>query len=232
MGRTILVGDVHGCRAELEELLVRVGHAAGDRVVSVGDTVARGPESAGVLKLLRSVGGQLVRGNHEEKILRWHTARKGGGRVEPLSGTHLQVARSLTPDDWLMIAASPLYLDLPEHDVRVVHAGVVPGLPIERQARDVLLTIRSLDDAGEAVEQAGPVPWGSRYRGPPHIVFGHHAQPRPQLHPDATGIDTGCVYGGSLTAVVLHEGQKVPPIADRAAVLVSVAARRRYFQGK
>ncbi len=131
-----------------------------------------------------------------------------------------------------MLASAPLWVDLPEHDLRLVHAGVVPGVAIEAHDPMVLMTVRSLDASGEPREQGGAVPWGSRYRGSPHVVHGHHAQPRPQFHPDATGLDTGCVYGNSLTAMVLAEGQRVPPVQEREQVLVSVPARRRYTQAR
>jgi hypothetical protein len=66
------------------------------------------------------------------------------------------------------------------------------------------------------------------YQGPPHIVFGHNARQVPQLHLDATGIDTACVYGGALTALVLPAGTEPPRLADRRDALVSVRARRVY----
>ena len=78
--------------------------------------------------------------------------------------------------------------------------------------------------------QAVSVLWGKRYSGPPHIVFGHNAAPGLQLHPWATGLDTGCVYGGRLTAMVLADGQRVPgTIAARRDVLVSQPARRVWY---
>src|SRR5438105_1258025 len=75
MGRTIIVGDVHGCRAELERLLDRVRFGGGDCLVFVGDIVARGPDSLGVLDVVRRTGAVLVRGNHEEKLVAWRRSR-------------------------------------------------------------------------------------------------------------------------------------------------------------
>ena len=233
MGRTILVGDVHGCLAELEKLLDRGALCSGDRLIFVGDLIARGPRSAGVIALCRRLGATVVRGNHEEKLLLWRQAKKAReDSCEPLGAMHLQVARELCADDWAFLEATLLWCDLPDHDLWVVHAGVLPGLPLAQQPRRALLTMRSIGEMGEPLVRAGSVPWGCRYLGPRHVVFGHHAQPRPQLHPFATGIDTGCVYGGSLTAMVLHPGQRVPPICDRSAVLVSVDAQRRWFGGR
>jgi hypothetical protein len=88
--------------------------------------------------------------------------------------------------------------------------------------------MRCLDADGDPIEKRGDALWGIRYPGPPHVVFGHNAMTDPQIHPAATGLDTGCVYGGRLTALVLAEGAPPPPAKDRAAALVSVRARRAY----
>ena len=69
--RTVIVGDVHGCRRELEQLLERIRFSNGDRLVFVGDLVARGPDSLGVLDIVRRTGALVVRGNHEQKLLDW-----------------------------------------------------------------------------------------------------------------------------------------------------------------
>ena len=63
--RTLIVGDIHGCREELEDLLEESGWEDGDQLVSVGDLVAKGPDSRGVLRLFRELDGLAVRGNHD-----------------------------------------------------------------------------------------------------------------------------------------------------------------------
>jgi hypothetical protein len=237
--RTIIVGDVHGCRSELEALLDRVGFASGDRLIFVGDLVARGPDSLGVLDVARRTGAVVVRGNHEQKLLDWRDARTAWMRGEaaaklPIGRMHRDIARSLRPVDWKLLETAPLFVDLPEHGARVVHAGVVPGLAIESQNPQTLMRIRTVRvssrEARSKRDKAVNVLWGKIYVGPPQVVFGHNAAPGLQLHPWATGLDSGCVYGGHLTAMVLADGQKIPRgLTARRAVLVSEPAQRIWF---
>jgi hypothetical protein len=138
--------------------------------------------------------------------------------------------RALSEEDFATLKALPLWLDLPGHGVRVVHAGVEPGVPIEAQEPTTLTAIRCVTRKGKPVFTRGGTPWGAVYTGPPHIVFGHNADSEPQVHPWATGIDTGCVYGGRLTAMVLEEGQPPPPPSAREEVLASVRARKAYVK--
>jgi hypothetical protein len=231
MGRTIIVGDVHGCRDELEVLLDRTAFSTGDRLVFVGDLIARGPDSLGVLDIARRTGAIIVRGNHEEKLLHWRKARRAWMRGEsrtdvPLGRIHREIARALRPVDWTLLATAPLSYDLPDHGIRVVHAGVVPGVPFQMQTPETLLHIRTVPRA----RGKDRVLWGARYAGPPHIVFGHNAAPGLQFHAWATGLDTGCVYGGALTAIVLAQDQRLPrTITARKQLLVSQPAARVYF---
>lgn len=228
MRRTIIVGDVHGCRVELEALLDQVHFDYGDLLVFVGDVVAKGPDSLGVLDIVRRTGAILVRGNHEDRVLDY---RRNPANAQ-LGKNHREVAESLREHDWTILEASPLYHDLPEHEARVVHAGVVPGQPIEKQSLQTLLTVRSIDAKGQPSDRAQGQPlWGELYKGPPHVVFGHNAVTGLQLHPWATGLDTGCVYGGRLAAIVLGENEKIPKrAADREKMLVFEPARRVYAE--
>lgn len=226
--RTVIVGDVHGCTAELGELLAAIGFRPGaDRLVFVGDVVVRGPDPHGALEAVRRAGARLVRGNHEEKLLAWRH------RHEPLGPDHAHLAAALSSEEWRQLEATPYWVDLPEHGIRVVHAGVVPGRPVEETTPHALVRMRTVDDEGRWSDSpdAGPL-WGSGYAGPPHVVFGHNARPEPQLHAWATGIDTGCVYGGRLTALVLRKDQPMPRGEDVRALLVSVPAARKYYGGR
>jgi hypothetical protein len=251
MGRTVIVGDVHGCAAELEALLDRVGFESGDTLVFVGDLLARGPDSLGVLDVARRTGAIVVRGNHEQKLLAWRAARRAwledpfvhaGDRYErralkqearPLGKIHRDVAKALRPVDWTLLHNSVFWLDLPEHGVRVVHAGVDPRVRWERQERAHLIGIRTVPSSAKTRHLGRHVLWGKLYAGPPHVVFGHNAAPGLQLHPWATGLDTGCVYGGRLTAMVLREGERVPrAYVRRERLLVSEPARRIYFDAE
>jgi hypothetical protein len=240
MRRTVIVGDVHGCAGELEELLEKVRYAEGkDQLVFVGDLVARGPDSVGTLDLARRLRARITRGNHEERLLAWR--RRG----KPLGPDHERVVERMSEEHWNLLESMPLWIELPEHGLLVVHAGVVPGQRLEETPPEAILKIRTLRGArrGKAADvasnhaqwsdepDAGPL-WGERYTGPPHVVFGHNARPEPQLHPWATGLDTACVYGGRLTAVVLEEGEPMPRGAAVRPRLTSVAAMRKYYAGK
>ncbi len=237
MDRAIIVGDVHGCSLELRALLDRVGYVRGsDTLVFVGDLIARGPDSLGVLDLVRETGGIVVRGNHEDRLLAWRRAMQARARGEfalapDLGRLHGEIARSLREEDWALLEATPVTWLLEQNKTLVVHAGLVPGIPLEQQDPAMMMRIRSVGTRGEARDHGGATPWGARYVGPPHVVFGHAASLDAQVHPFATGVDTGCVYGGYLTAMVLTGGEEPPPVADRMRVLTSVPARRRYFDG-
>lgn len=192
----------------------------------MGDLVARGPDSHAVLALVEELDAIAVRGNHEEKVL---ACRRGDRAPDE----HRRLADTLSKHEWSLLEGMPLWLDLPEHGLRVVHAGVVPGQSIERMPPEALLTMRALDGRGRWTDKKDARPlWGERYVGPPHVVFGHNALPAPQLHVWATGIDTGCVYGNRLTALVLGGREPMPRGHAARAKLASVPARHRYHSDR
>jgi hypothetical protein len=135
----------------------------------------------------------------------------------------------LSDEDWETLAKMPLFVSLPHHQLVVVHAGIDPAVPIAQQDHWVLTHLRSFDDQGAPSHRDGERSWAAGYSGTNHVVFGHNALRGLQLHAHATGLDTGCVYGGRLTALVLNVDEEVPPPELRMDAIVSVPARRKYF---
>jgi hypothetical protein len=206
--RTFVVGDVHGCLTELEALLAKAGFTAGarseDQLVLAGDLVARGPDSQGVVQLARERGALAVLGNHDAHLLAVHSGHSA--KLSRLKPKHLALAESMGPADWEYLRALPLFLEFPELNTVIVHAGLLPAVPLAEQPREVLLNLRSFDARGQPSTRVdGGVPWASRWVGPRRVVFGHDALRGLQRYPLALGLDTGCVYGNALSGVWLPE---------------------------
>jgi len=216
--RTLIVGDVHGCREELQDLLQESGWDEDDKLVLVGDLVAKGPDSLGVIRLVRELGAEATRGNHDQHCLNWWDAKIAGLPLPKLKPAHQRVADELEAADWQWLADRPLWLELPEHEALVVHAGLRPGVPLDEQDPRDLMNMRSIlanGAASKSVEEG--TPWAALWPGPTLVVFGHDAVRGLQTYPHAVGLDTGCVYGGWLSGLWL-------PGRD----LVTVPARGTY----
>jgi serine/threonine protein phosphatase 1 len=172
-----VVGDVHGSRASLEALLETIGLNDDDLVVFVGDLVRKGPDSPGVIDIVRDDPRLVsVRGNNEQKIVR--------GDTNP---------------DWLRDGDRAYLESLPVvisfDDALVVHGGIDPERSLEEHTIDDVLTMRAPHGDG----YNGPF-WYDDYDGPYRVFFGHTVHDRPLEREYAVGLDTGCVYGGTLTA--------------------------------
>ena len=203
MGRTIFIGDIHGCYDELTQLLEKLRLQHDDRVVAVGDLTVKGPKSAEVLDLFANDSRfASVVGNHDLALVRhW------GDKKTPLNKAQAKAFKELnTKDDryFLFLASLPFYIDLDSHVV--VHAGVRPAIPLQKQSSDDLVELRTLGEDRTAREGT---PWYEAYEGPTKVMFGHWPAPQPRVAKHAIGLDTGCVYGGHLTAYVLETGEFV-----------------------
>ncbi len=232
--RTLVVGDVHGCLAELEELLRTAEHVPGrDRLVFLGDLLDRGPDPVGVLRRVRELRAECVLGNHEEKHVRYaaHEARRNDDHGYRIPMKRFDARRAaehaeLTHDDLVWLSRLPRVLPLGGGWV-AVHAGFIPGLAIAAQPPDWTIRLRYVDAAGTPVPRArgdarepGIRPWAAAWTGPESVVYGHFPQrldvpkrddPAPGVA--CLGIDTGCVYGGRLTALVLP-GEEIVQVAS------------------
>jgi protein phosphatase len=257
-----VIGDIHGCRAELETLLAELGyaieyddvrraigarHPEGRRIVFVGDLVDRGPDTPGVLRLAMGMvaGGNAfcVPGNHENKLLRAMRGRNvqiTHGLAESLAQLDKEPAEFRKEvEDFLDGLISHYVLD--GGNLVVAHAGIT-----ERYIGRASGRVRSFclygDTTGETDEFGLPVryPWANDYRGKAVVLYGHTPVPTPEWINNTLCLDTGCVFGGRLTALRYPERELVSvpaaavyyapakpfPTNETAAVASDGAARR------
>ncbi|MEY9939758.1 polynucleotide kinase-phosphatase [Streptacidiphilus sp. MAP5-3] len=232
-----IVGDIHGCRSELVTLLGRLGyevlrdaegravdavHPQGRTAVFVGDLVDRGPDTPGVLRLVMGMvaaGHALcVPGNHENKL----------GRA--LSGRKVTVSHGLQESLDQLAAEPPEFVqrvrdfigDLISHylldDGRLVvcHAGL-PEKYHGRTSGRVRSHALYGDTTGETDEYGLPVryPWAEEYRGRALVVYGHTPTPVANFLNNTICLDTGCVFGGTMTALRYPERELVEVPAEQ-----------------
>ncbi|CAM9180383.1 unnamed protein product [Chrysoparadoxa australica] len=222
--RVIAIGDVHGCIDELQELIRLVDYSPGDLLLFLGDLVAKGPDSVGVIQMARELGAIGVRGNHEYEVLRWHHIITSGEEIPPSAAAseHYEIAKRLSPEDIAWLKSCPWYLHSRDLDALFVHAGFVSGIRLPRQNPRLMMNMRSiLPDGTVTSKHFEHWPWARLWDGPLSVYFGHDAERGLQMHEHAVGIDTGCVYGGRLTACILPERR-----------LVSVDAKYEYIKFK
>lgn len=236
--RLILVGDVHGCAAELKALLEQERFDRGrDTLVLVGDLVNKGPCSQEVIRLARETHALCVRGNHDEDLIQAYrgVGKYEGGLKKYKQRALYEVREGGDPDgDMRWLEDLPLSLSFPWMRMVVVHAGLVPGVPLEKQRFEDLLWIRDLKTVeGERVGTKEPgmhtVPWAGEWRGPELVVFGHDSKRMLQQHAHAIGLDTGCCKGHELTALILDP--TLDPHDPSTRRFASVKAKRDYRQG-
>ena len=220
-----IIGDIHGCFDELTALLTKLGYTVnghlvtppeGRKAVFLGDLVDRGPKSPDVLKLVMGMtasGTALsVPGNHDIKLLR------------KLRGKDVQLTHGLA-DTLEQMSAEPQEFtdqvrrfldDLVSHYVLdggrlvVAHAGMKAEMQ-GRGSGKVREFALFGETTGETDEFGLPVrlPWASDYRGSASVVYGHTPVPAPEWLNHTLNIDTGCVFGGRLTALRWPERETV-----------------------
>lgn len=233
--RRIFVGDIQGCLDELQRLLDKVRFdPAGDELHPVGDFVNRGPDSAGVLRLMRSLNAGGVLGNHDLHLF----SCLRGERMPKDRDTFGDVLAAEDRDELVKWLAKRPFVRQWD-DLYLVHAGFHPRWRDPRSKLDKASTKKLTDAAHYAVsvrtcnaegEHGGPEgigtnppyrPWFDFYKPKKHggrrVVFGHWSVRGLVTEDHVIGLDTGCVWGRELTAYIPEE--------DR---LVRVKAKRTY----
>jgi diadenosine tetraphosphatase ApaH/serine/threonine PP2A family protein phosphatase len=202
--RTIIIGDVHGCLDELNDLLERLDLDGSERLIFIGDLINKGPDSKGVYERYQSLGAEVVMGNHELGLLDYYDR----GIDRPF----LVALRSAFGDRFDAFVEDvrtwPLFID--DKDFLAVHGGLVPGQHPRDSDPWLVTSIRTWDGTGDDYRNPENPKWFDLYTGDRLVVFGHWAQLRGVLdHAKVAGLDTGCVYGGKLSALVLPERKVV-----------------------
>lgn len=216
MGRTIVIGDIHGCFDELTDLLELCKLQADDRVVAVGDLIVKGAKNREVLDLfIDDERFSSVIGNHDRALRQyWRGEPIRLTREQKKTCAELEYKRERYAK---YLRALPYFIDLRSH--LVVHAGVRPGVQLKHQMASDFTELRTM---GANPSRRKGVPWYKVYRGRKTVLFGHWPAKEPRRAARAIGLDTGCVYGGHLSAFILEANQ-----------LLSVPARRVYdLRGK
>lgn len=233
----VFIGDVHGCADELDDLLTAIDYRPDrHRLYFAGDVANRGPQALRAMRRVREIASGVVLGNHDLHLLGVAAGERPVRREDTLS----PVLEAPDRDELLAwLRECPLVLEW--DDVILVHAGLRPdwdrpreiAAPLERRiargkipwkndALAFLTRVRTCDERGArggAEPNRAFRPWYEHYRGERTVVWGHWAARGLVVAPRLRGLDSACVWGGSLSAWIADE--------DR---IVSVPARRAYLQ--
>ncbi|KAG5505033.1 hypothetical protein JKF63_04480 [Porcisia hertigi] len=210
-GRYIIVGDVHGCVDQLEQLVEKVKYVQGkDCLLIAGDYVNKGPDSIGVVRTCQRLGAYGVLGNHDYTLLKCCARmRRRPFTPDDLRDPVKQLAQKLPKDCEYYLRGLPHMVRIPRYNVLLVHAGLNLQHTIENQNVEEVMHLRRLELVPNKPGMYKSIakgmegePWAKLWKGPEMVIFGHDAYSGFQAHAHACGIDTGCVYGDPLTCVV------------------------------
>ncbi|KAJ5104922.1 hypothetical protein NUU61_002269 [Penicillium alfredii] len=241
--RLIVIGDVHGCKDELLQLLKKVSFAPadGDHLIFAGDLISKGPDSPGVVDLARKHSASCVRGNHEDRslLLRHQLVASNtldkedadDGSFTAKEQRERALARSLNEEQARWLETCPVILDVGSipgmGHVVVAHAGLVPGVELEKQDPATVMNMRVIDlDTHVPSWDGKGVKWvkifnkhqsliASKNKASSDnvsqtmtVIYGHDADSSLSIRPYTKGLDSGCVKGGKLTAMIIEDGGK------------------------
>jgi protein phosphatase len=216
-----IIGDIHGCYDELIELLEKLGYtdhegvffnADGRTLAFLGDLTDRGPESIKVIELVTSLvnnkAAVYTPGNHCNKLYRYFL----GNKVQISHGLETTVAeleqlsekrrRGIQKQFMELYERAPMYLQLDGGKLIIAHAGIREDY-IGQTDKKVQTFVLYGDITGEKLPDGRPVrrDWAKKYHGNRTIVYGHTPVHEVRAVNQTYNIDTGCVFGGKLTAL-------------------------------
>lgn len=207
MGKIYVIGDIHGCYRSLENLFQKIAPSPEtDTIIFLGDYIDRGPASKKVVDKIIKIQNDFrqiitLMGNHEQMLLRYLTGRDidvflqaGGEQTINSYGLKHPEKNILVPDITLdhIQFFNKLLPYWEDENYIYVHAGLQPGIDLHMQSEDWLFWARERFIHSD-------------YNFGKRIIFGHTHFSKPKIEKNKIGIDTGAVYGGSLTCLILPE---------------------------
>jgi len=209
MKHLIIYGDIHGCYDSLISLREKINPNQDDIEVCVGDIITKGENSIKILDYLIEHNIKSVLGNHEDKIIRYlkHTQSKKKNPIV-LDEDEQTIVNNLKMQHIKYLQSMPLFLRF--NDITILHGGVLNHFDLEnvsKREREQILRLRYIDNNGNFVsygkENEQSIAWSEKYDGKlGFIIYGHQWRPEIKVDKYAIGIDTGCVYGNRLSAIV------------------------------
>lgn len=205
----VVVGDIHGCLVQLREVLTLAKNFADHQLVFLGDYIDRGPDSEGVIRLLRTLPATFLRGNHEQMLL---------DRMGSDSGRNARflIQAGLSPESAEWIRSQTIFLEETE-DYVFVHAGFDIRKPLHAQTEDDLVWTRYEGSYERLTTKL--------------VVHGHSIVDRPDKVGNRLNINTGCGAGGPLTALALPEMKFLVSSASPGPEY-NLAKMRKYLEGE
>ena len=212
MSRIIVYGDIHGCLDEFKQLRKEINPKKDDIEISVGDFLNKGPYSLKTLRYLSKHNILSVMGNNEAKIIKLYHRyqKKGASYLDTLRNSDRKTLLELEDDDIIYLESLPYFLKI--GTLTIVHGGVENSMTLSGDMSDkekkLLTQLRFYNKKHEPIPyddfENREIFWSEEYDGHEgFIVFGHHPFREVKIEKNAIGIDTGCVYGGALTAISL-----------------------------
>lgn len=248
--RNIIIGDVHGCILELKELINKLELTSTDHLFFIGDLINKGPDSIGVVKyvyeLSQKIKTILILGNHEEKFLRYLHNKKHNAKALKQMKIDInfeELDRELSNEEITFLKSSYYTYTISECNLLLLHGGIIGNYKLnlnnnyqydvhslkEFPELDLITKTRYIDAYGKFVslgQETEEMPfWADVYNGNfGTAIFGHQPflQEHPKMFPHAIGIDTGCVFGGYLNALIVKDNYN----------FISILAHKTYAQVK
>jgi len=212
MNQCVVYGDIHGCLDTYIRLRESIKPKENDFEICVGDFLTRGPKSIETLRYLRNNGIFSVKGNHEDKIIRFieHSKSNYPNPVK-LNVDEKNILGSLNIEDISYLMSLPNFKKI--NNVTIVHAGLMNHFNLDDLSKEEvkkLMRLRYLSPKGKFVnygeESENSIFWADQYDGNQgFVVYGHQNFDDVRVNKFSLGIDTGCIYGNKLTAVVFND---------------------------